>query len=96
MDWQEKWEIENPSHMWELRQVPIAFYGIDEAKEKVLGLDEIGVIAEYEDACSYIYGGFEESKILNFVHVEDVPKQNREKFIKTVKWFLLNQVEKAI
>ncbi len=139
LDWKEKWEIENPSHMWELRQgssrtrihlsavkdddgyyitlsgrnsymtdelikmyialkehnVPVVFYGIDEAKEKVLGLDQIGVIAEYEDSCSYTYGGFEESKILNFVHVEDVPEENREEFIKAVDWFPLAQVDKA-
>lgn len=137
---QEKWKIENPSHMWELRRgssrtrihltvmsdnngyylvlsggnhyvtyelvkmyialkehkVPVVLYGIDEVKSKMLGLDQIGVIAEYEDGYSYTHGGFEESKILNFVHVEDVPKENRKDFIKSVKWFPLNQVEKAI
>lgn len=140
LDWKGKWEIENPSHMWELRQgssrtrihlsvekdddgyyltlsgrnsymtdelikmyialkehnVPIVLYGIEEAKNKVLGLDQIGVIAEYENSCSYTYGGFEESKILNFVHVEDVPKENRKDFIKYVKWFPLKEIEKAI
>lgn len=137
---QEKWKIENPSHMWELRQggsrtrihlavmsdengyylvlsgrkhyvtdeivkmynalrennIPVVLYGIDEAKNKILGLDEIGVIAEYEDVCSYTYGGFEESKILNFVHVEDVPEENRKDFIKSVKWFCLDKIESTI
>lgn len=135
---QEKWEIENPSHMWELRQggsrtrihltvmsdkngyylvlsggnhyvtdelvkmyialkeykVPVVLYGIEEVKSKILGLDQIGVIAEYEDGYSYTYGGFEKNHILNFVKIEEVPETNREEFIKTVEWFPLTQVEK--
>lgn len=126
---QEKWKIENPSHMWELSQgssrtrlrlfpvqdengyffqlsggencitdeivkmyialkelgIPAVLHNLDAIKNKILGIDEVGVIAEYEEGCSYIYGGFEESKILNFVHVEDVPEENRKDFIKSVK-----------
>lgn len=136
----EKWKIENPSHMWELSQgssrtrlhlfpvkdengysfqlsggenyvtaeivkmyialkeldIPIVLHNVDAIKNKILGLDEVGVIAEYENGCSYTYGGFEESKILNFVQVEDVPKENRKDFIKCVKWFPLDKIESAM
>ncbi len=137
---QEKWEIENPSHMWELSQgssrtrlhlfpvkdengyffqlsggenyvtgeivkmyialkelgIPVVLHNVDAIKNKILGIDEVGVIAEYEDGCSYTYGGFEESKILNFLHIEDVPEENRKDFIKCVKWFPLDKIESAM
>lgn len=140
LSWQEKWEIENPSHMWELSQgssrtrlhlfpvkdengyfiqlsggenyvtdetvkmfialkelgIPVVLHNVDAIKNKILGIDEVGVIAEYEEGSSYTYGGFEESKILNFVHVEDVPEENRKNFIISVKWFPLNKIESAI
>ena len=122
MSLQEKWEIENHSHMWEMSQgssrtrlhlfpvndengyffqlfggenyvtaeivkmyialkelgIPVVLHNLDAFKNKILGIDEVGVIAEYEEGCSYTYGGFEESKILNFVHVEDVPEEKEK------------------
>ena len=43
----------------------------------------------------FIGSKVEKNHILNFIKIEDVPETNREKFIKTVEWFSLTQVEKA-
>ena len=75
------------------RGVPIVLRNAEIIKNKVLGLDEVGVIIEFEDSHSYAYGGFSDKKIINFIHLEDIAKENRQDFIKAVNWFSLVKVE---
>lgn len=75
------------------RNVPVVLYNAEIIKNKVLGLDEVGIIREFESSHSFAYGGFPKEKVMNFICLEDIAEETRQSVVQAIEWFPLVKVE---
>ena len=83
---QEKWKIENPSHMWEIS------CGHTHTMIHLYLFWDGGYIPNNDMGWRYWYGGFPKDDVINFVQLSD---GNSEAVIKNATWFDIDDVKLA-
>ena len=70
------------------REIPVVLREAQAIRDKVLGKDNIGVVSMKDAPWHYWYGGFRDSKVINF---DNLAEMKEDTLIKEVSWYPLER-----